>query len=618
MPVVCGIRCYPVRFPAKGCGSFVLSGAGAILISFLLGGLLVLFAGAGILAVLPEGVLRRVEAWRSEILAALWVGIGALAITGAALRVEGVVNWCPVFGMDGPTLPMLVLLAFAGGVMSHGYRGLACVLTGLAFLALSPLVFGLLAGTALVLLAGRGRQGVCLPAAIIPACIPADSPLSPVLMCGMVLLLGWAVASQKGPEATVPAGIGLFLLGRLLSETGVLSPLPQMLLLGSGCFVALAGGVQALRAQQAVQVAAGLGCAGFGALVVLLTLALATTLEGMEQFRTATQLGVGAPFLALLALLWLCQPKEPRQPAPMPEGGVAPASASLVLPTHIASPAGLVVLCGALFGLSGLPPLGGFSVLWCLISAGELATLAAPPVQALGTVLVLVLATVFMALGVLGLIRLGFAALNMADTSKTQQNEQPEPGGGLFTVLPAAFCLGCGALVALLPGAWLALQDHLFVGEAAREFGWRYLLSIWFTDTPVSYTPLYSVLAVLLCAGAVIGAGMVLKLYPFPAPAGTRALWQEGAPLRQHNNSSPNHSEAGCAGTVQVWSMLGVFSGVSLYKPESWHGVEKIVLFSRAVRTVLLKAVAWCEAQGMVLILLFLGVGLLFGLFAGK
>ena len=60
-------------------------------------------------------------------------------------------------------LPMLVLLAFTGVMISRGRRGMACVLTGLAFLALSPLVFGLLAGTALVMLADRGRQGVCLP-----------------------------------------------------------------------------------------------------------------------------------------------------------------------------------------------------------------------------------------------------------------------------------------------------------------------------------------------------------------------------------------------------------------------------------------------------------------------
>ncbi len=591
-------------------------GAGSILISFLLGGLLVLFAAAGVLAVLPEGTLRRAEAWRGEMLAALWAAIGVLAITGASLRIEGVVNWCPVFGMDGPTLPMLVLLAFAGGVMSRGHRGLACVLAGLAFLALSPLVFGLLAGTALVLLAGRGRQGVCLPAAIIPACIPADSPLSPYLMGGMVLLLGWAVASQKGPEATVPAGIGLFLLGRLLSETGVLAPVPQMVLLGSGCVVALAGGVQALRARHAVQVAAGLGCAGFGALVVLLTLALATTLEGMEQFRTATQLGVGAPFLALLAVLWLCQPMQPNLFVPPATQDHAPAL-PLALPARMCCPAGFIVLCGGLFALSGLPPLGGFSVLWCLISAGELATLAAPPVQALGTVLVLVMAASFMALGVLGLFRLGFAALNAADTA-IKPGQPGVPSGGVFQVLPAIVCFAASLVVAVLPGVWLALQDHLFVGEAARGFAWQHVLSIWFTDTPVSYTPLYSLMALVACAGSVVGLGMLFKLYPFPAKAGTRPLWQEGAPLLQTEDGSVFQERTNTHATAQIGSMLAVFAGITSQRPENWRFFDKITLSARFMRALLFKAVAWCEAQGMVLILLFLGAGLVFGLFASK
>jgi hypothetical protein len=46
--------------------------------------------------------------------------------------------------------------------------------------------------------------------------------------------------------------------------------------------------------------------------------------------------------------------------------------------------------------------------------------------------------------------------------------------------------------------------------------------------------------------------------------------------------------------------------------------VEKTAAGGRYIRSVLFRTVAWCEAQGMVLILLFLGAGLVWGLFANK
>lgn len=563
-----------------------------------------LFVVAAVLAILPEGLLRQAEAWRPEMQAAAWSAIGLLAVTGAALRIEGAVSWCPVFGLDGPTLPMLVLLAFAGGIMSQGRRGMACVLAGLAFLALSPLVFGLLAGTALVLLAGKGRQGVWLPAAVVPACIPADSPLCPPLLCLMVLLLGWSVSAQKGPEATVPVGIGVFLLGRLLSETGVLHPVFQVLLILSGCCVALGGCVQALRARQVHRIAAGLACAGFGALVVLLALALATTLEGMDQFRTAAQLGLGAPLLGMLALLWLCQPPQ----------GAEESSESTRLPPLMCSVAGLAVLSVALLLLSGLPPLGGFSVLWCLVSAGELATRAAPPIQALGTILVLVGAAAFMALGILGLVRLGYAAFRGGQNASARLAGQ-SLRRGFFPLLPAVVCLVAACLVSVLPGAWLALQDHLFVGVDARDFLWSKVLSVWFTDTPVSFTPLYSVAALTVCVVGVIALGRVCKFYPFPRLQAARQRWQEGAPLIQQDKAAeaePTEQEAA------VWTMLLVFLGLQNQRPSDWPIVGKTAAGGRYVQAVLFRSVAWCEAQGLVLILFFLAAGLLFGLLVGQ
>lgn len=577
-------------------------GAGSILTSFLLCGLFVLFVGAGVLALLPDRALRQAAYWRAEMLAALWGGIGVLAIVGAALRVEGGVSWCPVFGLDGPALPMLVLLAFTGGMISQGRRGMACVLTGLAFLALSPLVFGLLAGTALVMLADRGRQGVCLPVAVIPACIPADSPLSPLLLCLMVLLLGWGVSSQKGPEAMLPAGIGLFLFGRLLAEVGILAPVQQTLLLLSGGAVALGGCVQALRAPYAARVASGLASAGFGALVVLLTLALGTSLEGMEQFRTASLLGAGAPFLAMLALLWLCRGETALD---------GPFFSPRSLVTEL--PAGRVLVGVAVLMLSGLPPLGGFSVLWCLLTAGELAAVSAQPVQALCTIMVLVGASVLMVLGLLGLLRVTLAALERQKMQVMQADAMPE-GYGLL-LLPAGLALAAAAVVGVLPGGWLALMDHLFVGTAPRDFSWRTLLSVWFVDTSISFTPLFCVLALLVCVAAAVAVGRVLGLYPFRHPQAVRAEWQEAGPVVAHGGAV---MAAPKADPVLLWTMLLVFLGMEKQKPASWPVVEKIAAGGRYIRSVLFRTVAWCEAQGMVLILLFLGAGLVWGLFANK
>lgn len=67
-----------------------------------------------------------------------------------------------------------------------------------------------------------------------------------------------------------------------------------------------------------------------------------------------------------------------------------------------------------------------------------------------------------------------------------------------------------------------------------------------------------------------------------------------------------------------VWSALGMLLGADGQTPSSWPVVEKTGAGARYLQAVLFRTVAWCEAQGMVLILLFLGAGLLLGLFAAK
>ncbi|KXV62929.1 hypothetical protein AD949_08765 [Acetobacter orleanensis] len=571
----------------------------SIFTSFVLCSLFVLFVVAGVLAVLPERLLRQCAPWRSEILAGVWGCLGLLALVGAVCRLEGGVNWFPVFGLDGPALPMLLLLAFTGGLMGTGLRGLACALTGLAFLALSPLVFGLLAGTALVLLADRGRQGVCLPFAVIPACIPADSPLSPPALCLMVLLLGWAVSSQRGSEAVLPAGIGLFLLGRLLAEVGVLPPVQQGLLIISGGAVALWGAVQAVRNPTACGILSGVASAGYGGLVVMLTLALAAPVKGEELFRTATLLATGAPFLALLAALWLS-----RQDGGLfaPNSAVAQARGSRI------------ALGGSLLLLSAVPPLGGFSVFWCLLSAGEVAATNTHPAQALSLLLVLVAAACVMALSVVGLMRVGFAAF----VSPAASQGEHAPSLSSVLLLPAWICAGGATLITVLPGGWLALVDHLFAGNAPRDFAWNTLARVQFSGADMTLTPAFSLLALAVCVVGAGALGRAFGVFPLRQPVLGAVAWREGAPVVQRDEAVPVPVSVSDTAMPVVWRAFGVLLGADGQKAKDWPVVEKTGAGARYLQAVLFRTVAWCEAQGMVLILLFLGAGLLLGLFAAK
>lgn len=86
-------------------------GLGSILLSSVLCGLLLVLVALGAVAALPDKILRGMAFWRTEILAVLWAIAGVTALTGAAFRVEGELGWFPVFGADGPSLPMLAILA---------------------------------------------------------------------------------------------------------------------------------------------------------------------------------------------------------------------------------------------------------------------------------------------------------------------------------------------------------------------------------------------------------------------------------------------------------------------------------------------------------------------------
>lgn len=570
---------------------FTVLGPGSILLSSVLCGLLLVLVALGVFAVVPDRILRGVAFWRAEVLVSLWAMAGVLALTGASFRVEGELGWFPVFGADGPSLPMLAILACVGALVGRGRAGVACVLACLGVLALSPLVFGLFTGTALVLLAGRGKRGLCLPFAVLPACIPADSTLSVPLLGVMVLLIGWAVSVQRGPLAVLPACIGLFLLGRLLAEVGELPLFPQAVLLLCGGVVACAGLVQAMRSPQGTSLVAGLAAGWYGMLVFALVLALSSPLGGADTFRTTVILGMGAPVVALLGALWLARRWEQEEGA-----GLHALSARWL--------AGVV-----LAQCSALPPCGGFSVLWAALAGGNYSVEATQPVMAL---LAVVLVVFFVGLGVVfsaGLLRAAVLFLPVSG------------GGGEATpamVLPLWVCAVLASVLAFLPGIWLFVADHLVVGPPLPPTTWHDVTTVHFVGHVARLTPLLVLLGVAL---ALLGVGLLVRLFgfaPFAPPTRTVAVWRQGAPVWSGAETS---TEDDGLPLWSAWSNLFSTPVVAtvLRRPERGGALlRRGTVLWRYARRCLFVSVGWCEAQGMVLILVLMGVGLLAGLFVGK
>ncbi|WP_338331694.1 hypothetical protein [Acetobacter sp. LMG 32666] len=551
----------------------------------------------GVVAVVPDRLLRGMAFWRAEILAALWSLAGVTALIGASFRVEGELGWFPVFGADGPSLPMLAILACVGALVGRGRAGVACVLACLGVLALSPLVFGLFTGTALVLLAGRGKRGLCLPFAVLPACIPADSTLSVPLLGVMVLLVGWSVGVQRGPLAVLPACIGLFLLGRLLAEVGELPLLFQVVLLVCGGVVACAGLAQAMRDQQGTGLVAGLAACWYGMLVFALVLALSSPLGGADTFRTTVVLGMGGPVVALLGLLWTAQRRE--------------AVGGAVLHTQSAR----WLLGVVLLQCSALPPCGGFLVLWAALAGGNYSVEATQPVMAL---LAVVLVVFFVGLGVVfnaGLVRAGLLLLSgpvgAADAPSAM-------------VLPLWVCAVLASVLAFLPGIWLFVADHLVVGPPLLPITWQDLTTVHFAGHAARLTPLLVLLGVVL---ALCATALLVRLFGFmPFAPATRQVtaWRQGAPLCEATPAQSGVQNHASMDRLPLWPawrgfLLAPYAVAALRGPGAGGALPRrgVVLWRYARRS-LFRVTGWCEAQGMVLILLLMGVGLLAGLFVGK
>ncbi|MBO1323785.1 hypothetical protein K2X14_01280 [Acetobacter sp. TBRC 12305] len=670
----------------------------------------------GILCVLPPSLAGTTRPWLAVLLrpglaGGLWglAGIGALA--GAVFGLAGAPDWFPVFGLDGPALPMLVLLAFigicAGGLQGgmrprqHGIiqpagqfsgqslaqpleqathhapgdgpvqqgdqpwsdsvaqarpmvqpygqpqegvpstgpgqggaHGLACVLAGFAFLALSPLVFGLFAAMALALLDGRGRRALWLPFAVLPVCISADNILSVPLLCLSLVQTGWAVSVQKGPVALLPACIGLFLLGRILAEMGMLPVGETAVLLACGAWVALRGCLRALGERSVQAMLGGFAAAWYGGLVIDLVLALTSALDGADAFRMAVELGMGAPLLALLAVQFLA--------ARLAGGSFAAGGAGAV---GMAGRGGRVLAGLCLCQLSAAPPFGIFAVLWSLLLAGDYSVQGARPVVAVGVVVLLAFQAGVIVLASLGLLRAGLQlVLPPADTSAARETLSFTPvragPAGAFA-WPGWICAGAAGLVSAFPGVWLFVAGPMVAPTAMGDeplpltVGSSFVVRL--AQGESQLTPLL-VLAAML--GAVAVAAVLVRalgFVPFGQGVVRVPFWRQGAPL-----SSDGPGEGQGASVMPLWPAVMGLSGmdtgrgtIAVTMPGMIAGTvsgrggrharrapardvaRRGRVMARSLRRLVFRYTQWCESQGMVLVVLLLGLGLLVGLFVG-
>lgn len=537
----------------------------------------------GLLSVLAGKLPASVAYWRADIQGGLWGILALLALVGAVFRLEGELAWLPIFGVDGPAWPMVLVLAFAGGCARSDRAVLACVLSGFGFLAISPLVFGLLAGTALALLAGRGWRAFCLPFAVLPACIPADSALSVPLLCLTIVQTGWAVSVQRGAVAVVPACTGVFLLGRILAERGDLPLLAQAALLGCGAYVALRGCVQAFRADRVEAMLAGVATAWYGGLVLNLVLALVSALDGADTFGVAFRLGMGPCLLGLLAVL-----------------GVGDGALPVVR--------GRILTGLGVFQLSLLPPSGGFAVLWSQLVAAEDSITGARPAVALVVLLLVGVQCAVMVCATLGLIR---AVLPRACAGVSG-------GGERRFWLPVWCCAGAAGIFSLLPGLWLFVANAVVAGPAASPLGWGSIFVISAPDGESSLTPLLVLFAV---AGAFCAVGLLVRLFgflPFGQAVRQVPAWRQGMPLM--DGPAPDQSSGAFLPMTVAWARLWGLARPAVAGRRGalpvWRSRRSAVL-RRYARRGAFRVAVWCETQGMMLVLLLLGVGLLVGLFAG-
>ncbi|MBQ5469359.1 MAG: hypothetical protein IIT54_01915 [Acetobacter sp.] len=560
------------------------------------------FTGVNITCVLP--ILRKPFNIQCDLLrSGLWGIVVILSFLGALFQCQGGLTWLPIFGTDGLTWSMLLVLAIAGGGICSHREALAYVFLGLGFLMSSPLLFGLLAGTALSLLPGKGWKALCLPFAVLPACIPVDSLLSVFLLCLTIVQTGWAILDQRGTTSVVPVCIGIFLLSRILVEYGYLPLTIQItLLMCCGC-VAVGGCFWAFYAQDIEEILCGVVMAWYGCVVSDLLLSLVSTLEGADIFGIAFRLGLGPCFLGLLVLLAVAQWQS---------------SGAYILFKRFFVALGM-------FQGSVLPSSGGFLMIWSNLEAIGASMTKVKPALAFILLLLATFQCIVITCMTFGLLRVILALL--------YQNKQETPvKEERFYDRQISFwgCIGGSILFLFLPQIWLFITRPIIAGSMPiSPFSWDKNLFV--ITLPYRETYLIPIVFCLLVGGGFWGVMRLVSLFLWDnrqeESLRIMPLWKQAAPfveIREKKHDIGLDASGVLPMSVALDSLLGgclggrrfIILGLS-------HGDRLFIRYCRyslvilrTMRSIIFRSGLWCDRQGVAWILLLLGVGLFIGLFS--
>lgn len=563
-----------------------------------------------LVCVLP--ILRKPFNIQCDLLwSSLWGIVALLSFLGALFQCQGGLTWLPIFGADGLTWSVLLVLAFAGGGICSKRETLACVVLGLGFLVSSPLVFGLLAGTALALLPGKGWKALCLPFAVLPACVPVDSSLSVFLLCLTIVQTGWAILDQRGTSVVVPVCIGIFLLSRILIEYGHLPLMIQIALLTCCGCVAVGGCFWTFYAQDIEKILCGVVMVWYGCVVSDLLLNLVSTLEGADIFGIAFRLGFGPCFLGLLVVLAVAQRQS---------------NGHFVLFKRF-----LVAL--GVFQGSVLPPSGGFLMIWSHLEAVGMSMTDIKPVLSFVLLLLATFQCVVMMCMTFGLLRV-VLALSYQNKQETQV-EQVEKERLYGRQISLWACIGGAMLFLLLPKIWLFMSRPIIAGSVPiSPLSWdKNLFVITLPDRETYLIPI--IFCMLMIGGflAVIRLVSVCESFVWKnrqkESISIVPLWKQAAPfveIREKKYDTDLDMRNVLPINAALASLLlgGCLRRRCIVALGGSHGERLLIRYYRyslvilrTIRSIIFRGGLWYDRQGVAWILLLLGVGLLIGLFAG-
>ena len=561
-----------------------------------------MLGGLGGLSVLTGVPLTSVDHRRTDIQCGLWGLVALLAFLGDFFQCQGGVTWIPIFGVDGLAWSLLLVLAFAGGLLCSEREILACVLLGLGFLVSSPLVFGLLAGTALALLPAKDWKALCLPFAVLPACIPVDNPLSVFLLCLTILQTGWTIIDQQGASVVVPVCTGVFLLSRILVEYGHLPFVIQIALLTCCGCVAVRGCCLVFYANDLEKIMRGVVMAWYGCVVSDLLLTLISTLEGSDIFGIALQLGLGPCFLGLLVVLAVVHRQE--------IGLFIPFKRLLV---------GLGVFQGSL-----MPPSGGFMMVWSTLEAVYLSMSSLKPASAF----VLLLLTTFQCVVFVGMM-LGLLRVVLALLCPYEKEIHVEKGA-YGTTLSLWGCMGGALFFLLLPKLWLFLTHALVSGPAVfPSLSWNKGLFVLAIPESTNFLVPIGVLMVMgVVLGGVFQLMRLLGVSLWTREARIVPVWKQAMPFVEgvdvYRTKTENVVRRELVLPINATASLGggrfwvLGGGYMSYRDRLLvRCYRRSLKVLRSIKRIACYCGLRCNQQGVAWVLLLLGTGLVIGLFVG-